>query len=63
MLHFRMPGSNPSQPQDPNRPPPGAVVPPNASGTDMTGASGGPSTPLQQGNSSDSNLNAPKFTG
>ena len=31
--------------------------------TDMTGASGGPSTPLQQGNSSDSNLNAPKFTG
>ena len=36
-------------------------MPPNGSGNDMPG--GGPLTPGMQGNTSDSNLNAPKFTG
>ena len=36
-------------------------MPPNGSGNDMPG--GGPLTPGMQGNASDSNLNAPKFTG
>ena len=41
--------SNPSQQQDPNRPPPGAAIPPNGSGSDMPGSQGGPLTPMQQG--------------
>ena len=36
-------------------------MPPNGSGNDMPG--GGPLTPGMQGNASDSNLNAPKFSG
>ena len=36
-------------------------MPPNGSGNDMPG--GGPLTPGMQGNTSDSNLNAPKFSG
>ena len=61
-LPFSVPSSNASQQQDPNRPPPGAAVPPGASGTDMQG----PSTPLQGGGgaqSCDGSLNASKFTG
>ena len=62
LLPLSLPSSNASQQQDPNRPPPGAAVPPGASGTDMQG----PSTPLQGGGGAqpcDGSLNASKFTG
>lgn len=58
-MHYRNQSSNLSQQQDANRPPPGAAAPPN----DMQGSQGGPLTPLQQGGSSDPNINAPKFSG
>ena len=54
LINLRVSNANSSQPS-------GGPVPPNGSGADMPG--GGPLTPLQQGNTTDSNLNAPKFTG
>ena len=53
--NFRVSSANSSQQ------PSGGPMPPNGSGNDMPG--GGPLTPGMQGNASDSNLNAPKFSG
>ena len=57
-MNYRVSNANSSQQQDSNR----GGAPGNGSG-DMQGSHGGPLTPLQQGNATDSNLNAPKFTG